>query len=919
MNRLLTLSLLLLIGTVVSGPVLSQDAMPKQIRSIEGITEYELDNGLQVLLLPDGSRPTVTVNLTVFVGSRHEGYGEAGMAHLLEHMVFKGTPDHPEIPKVMKERGAQFNGTTWLDRTNYYETLPASDENLEFAIHLEADRMVNSFIKAEDLASEMTVVRNEFERGENSPSRVLMQRMMGAAYEWHNYGKSTIGNRADIERVPVANLKEFYKRFYQPDNAMLVVAGKFEPEKALKLTQQYFGALPRPERKLNRTYTEEPAQDGERLVTLRRVGEVPTAGLTYHIPSGGHPDYPAIDVLATVMATEPSGRLYDNLVKKRQAASVFGFTFALHDPGIVLFGGEAAQGIDGADLLQGMIDVVEGGGQKDITEQEVERAKQELLKQRELKVASSRGIAVELSEWAAQGDWRLFFLYRDRLENVTADDVKRVAAEYLIQNNRTAGLFEPTKGPERATIPATPDLAEMIGDYQGREQIAQGEDFDVAPMAIEERILRSRLNSGIKVAVLPKKTRGETVNLKFVLRYGNLEALKGKAAAAEMMPAMLTKGTENMSRQDIKDALDKYRAQLRVSGGPGEVQLTLQTLRSNLLPVLEIVSEVLRKPVFPPEELELIKEARLSSAEQRLVNPTSIASNTAQKKISVYAPDDPRYIASLTEEVERIKSVTIDQVKDVYSSLLSGQHGELSIVGDFDPADVVPAIGAFTDGWQSVTEFERIPKIPVNNEKGDLQRVNTPGKAQATYFAAMTLPIGDDHPDYAALSLGNYILGGGALSSRLGNRVRQDEGLSYTIQSAFQASAVDERSVFYVFAIVNPDNADKLHGVIREELDKLLKDGITEDELSEQKAGFLQREELSRTSDSALASLMGTYAQTGRTMQFTTDSEKKLSELTVEDVNAALRKHIKPDRLYIVMAGDFEKAQPEAASKTKAE
>ncbi|MCP4505885.1 MAG: insulinase family protein, partial [Fuerstiella sp.] len=419
MNRLLTLSLLLLIGTVVSGPVLSEDAMPKQIRSIEGITEYELDNGLQVLLLPDGSRPTVTVNLTVFVGSRHEGYGEAGMAHLLEHMVFKGTPDHPEIPKVMKERGAQFNGTTWLDRTNYYETLPASDENLEFAIHLEADRMVNSFIKAEDLASEMTVVRNEFERGENSPSRVLMQRMMGAAYEWHNYGKSTIGNRADIERVPVANLKEFYKRFYQPDNAMLVVAGKFEPEKALKLTQQYFGALPRPERKLNRTYTEEPAQDGERLVTLRRVGEVPTAGLTYHIPSGGHPDYPAIDVLATVMATEPSGRLYDNLVKKRQAASVFGFTFALHDPGIVLFGGEAAQGIDGADLLQGMIDVVEGGGQKDITEQEVERAKQELLKQRELKVASSRGIAVELSEWAAQGDWRLFFLYRDRLENVT--------------------------------------------------------------------------------------------------------------------------------------------------------------------------------------------------------------------------------------------------------------------------------------------------------------------------------------------------------------------------------------------------------------------------------------------------------------------------------------------------------------------
>ncbi|MCP4173413.1 MAG: insulinase family protein, partial [Fuerstiella sp.] len=855
MNRLLTLSQLLLIGTVFSGPVLSEDAMPKQIRSIEGITEYELDNGLQVLLLPDASRPTVTVNLTIFVGSRHEGYGEAGMAHLLEHMVFKGTPDHPEIPKVMKERGAQFNGTTWLDRTNYYETLPASDENLEFAIHLEADRMVNSFIKAEDLASEMTVVRNEFERGENSPSRVLMQRMMGAAYEWHNYGKSTIGNRADIERVPVANLKEFYNRFYQPDNAMLVVAGKFEPEKALKLTQQYFGALPRPERRLNRTYTEEPAQDGERLVTLRRVGEVPMAGLTYHIPAGGHPDYPAVDVLSTIMATEPSGRLYDSLVKKRQAASVFGSTFALHDPGIVLFGGESAQGIDGADLLQGMIDVVEGAAKEGFTDQEVERARQELLKRRELNVASSRGIAVELSEWAAQGDWRLFFLYRDRLENVTADDVQRVAAAYLIENNRTAGLFEPTEGPERVAVPATPDLAEMIGDYKGREQIAQGEDFDVAPLAVEDRISRAELQTGIKVALLPKKTRGETVNLKLTLRYGSLETLMGRAAAAEMMPSMLTKGTENMSRQDIKDALDTYRAQLRVSGSPGEVQVTLQTLRSNLLPALEIISEVLRNPVFPAEELELIREARLSSAEQRLVDPTSIASNTVQRKISVYESDDPRYIASLTEEIDRIKGVTIDQVKDLHASLLSGQHGELSIVGDFEPAEVGSAIEAITGGWQSSAKYDRIPNISVNNEKGDLQRVNTPGKAQATYFAAMTLPIGNDDPDYAALSLGNYILGGGALSSRLGNRVRQDEGLSYTIQSAFQASAVDKRSVFYVFAIVNPDNADKLHGVIREELEKLLKDGITEEELTEQKAGFLQRQELSRTSDSSLASL----------------------------------------------------------------
>src|SRR6516164_6428447 len=218
----------------------AEPAEPRKVASVEGITEYQFDNGLRALLFPDNSQSKVTVNLTVLVGSRQEGYGETGMAHLLEHMVFKGTPRHPKIPKALQEHGAQFNGSTSNDRVNYFETLSATDENLEFAIDLEADRMVNSYIKQEDLDSEMTVVRNEFERGENSPGAVLSERISAAAYDWHNYGKSTIGNRTDIERVPVDNLRAFYKKYYQPDNAVLVVAGKFDEKKALYYISKYF-------------------------------------------------------------------------------------------------------------------------------------------------------------------------------------------------------------------------------------------------------------------------------------------------------------------------------------------------------------------------------------------------------------------------------------------------------------------------------------------------------------------------------------------------------------------------------------------------------------------------------------------------------------------------------------------------------
>ena len=294
-------------------------APPRPGPSIEGISSYELHNGLRVLLFPDATKSTVTVNITYFVGSRHEGYGESGMAHLLEHMVFKGTPTRDNIWALLENHGAFFNGTTWVDRTNYYEVLPASTENLEFALALEADRMVNSKISGDDLRKEFSVVRNEFEMGESYPLHILEERMFSAAYLWHNYGKSTIGSRSDIERVPVENLRAFYRQYYQPDNAMLVVAGRFDSAETLGLIQRYFGTIPRPARVLPATHTVEPPQDGERTVVLRRSGDVSAVGVMYHGLPGSHPLFVAEEALVDVLTAEPSGRLYRALVESGMA------------------------------------------------------------------------------------------------------------------------------------------------------------------------------------------------------------------------------------------------------------------------------------------------------------------------------------------------------------------------------------------------------------------------------------------------------------------------------------------------------------------------------------------------------------------------------------------------------------------------
>src|SRR6266852_4652612 len=481
------------VGLFLVSAVCAADA-PQKIASVEGVTEYRLANGARVLLFPEASRPTITVNMTVLVGSRHEGYGEAGMAHLLEHMVFKGTPDHPNVPKALRDHGANFNGTTNVDRTNYFETMPANDENLGFGIRIEADRLVNSFVRREDLASEMTVVRNEFEQGENSPQNVLMERIHAAAYLWHNYGKSTIGNRSDIERVPIGNLKAFYKEHYQPDNVVLIVAGKFEEAKALALVQKYLGSIPKPNRRLNDTYTEEPPQDGERQVILRRVGKVGSVAVAYHVPSAGHADWAPLSLLAGLLSQQPNGRLYKALVESKKATSVNAFPGDSHDP--ALFRASAQAEPAQLDAVRDtLLRTLEGLSAVPFEQTEIDKAKLRSRRNAEQLQSNSTAMAQALSSASALGDWRLLFLQRDRIQGVTASDVNRVAGTYFRSANRTIGMYIPTDQPQRLIIAAAPPLESQVKEYKGGSVAAAGEAFDPSPANLDARTKIVDLNS----------------------------------------------------------------------------------------------------------------------------------------------------------------------------------------------------------------------------------------------------------------------------------------------------------------------------------------------------------------------------------------------------------------------------------------
>ncbi len=888
-------------------PVCLFSQQTKKITEIEGITEYRLTNGVQLLLFPDDSKPQITVNMTVLVGSRHEGYGETGMAHLLEHMLFKGTPTHHDIPKLLKDRGVlNMNGTTWYDRTNYYSTLPASDDNLEFLLHMEADRLINSTIKREDLMSEMTVVRNEFEIGENSPIQILMQRMMAVAFEWHNYGKSTIGNRSDIERVPIENLHAFYRQHYQPDNIMVVVAGQFDQHKALEFAEKYLGSLPLPERELNRTYTEEPPQDGERSVVLRRVGDVALIGVAYHIPPASHPEYAALQVLGDIIGMEPGGRLYKSIVESKKASRVFSMGFGTHDPGILLAGVELAAKSSMEDVEALLIESIESIEATGVTETEVNRAVQSRLKAGENLFANSSQLAVNLSEWRAYGDWRLFFLHRDRLEKVTPDQVQQVAKKYLISSNRTLGKFIPTDNPVRATLPIVKDASQYVVDYTGRAKIVAGEQFEPTPENIELRTERGVFTSGFKFAVLPKKTRGERVYLNTVIHYGDEQSLTPLTTASSFLPMLMRRGTASMTYEQLEEKLDEIRTSIALSGENGSLTITLSSRREFLGQAIELLGEILRNPALDENEFDVVKTQQITQIESQLSEPQSLAIMALQRKLAPYPPDNVRYVPSLEELIERYKNCSLDSVRRVYTEFLNGQHGELAIVGDFEPGEILPRVEKIFEGWVSRQPYQRIENPVDVKVPGERITIQTPDKQNAVYVSGRSIPMRDDHPNYIPATIGNYILGGGPLSSRLADRVRKKDGLSYAVASMMMADSEDDRALMLMFAMCKPDVTEQVVNTIAEEAQLLLDSGVLGDELENAKASYLEQRKGGRANDSNLAQSLREQLTTGRDMNFEAVRDSQISSLTKQQVDEALRQILKLDELIIVTAGDFE-------------
>jgi zinc protease len=880
---------------------------PQFLSKVEGIKEYSLPNGLKILLIPDATQSNVVVNIIYGVGSRHEGYGESGMAHLLEHMLFKRSSKFKEIKKAIADKGAFANGTTYYDRTNYYEILPATDDNLTWALDMESDRMVTSAILQSDLDTEFSVVRNEFEIGENYPSGVLQERILSTAYLWHNYGKSTIGSKEDIERVPASRLKKFYQKYYQPNNATLIIGGKFDEKKTLALVSKYFEKIPKSALPIEQTYTIEPPQDGERFVELRRNGDIQNIAMVYHTPSFSDKDYAANNAVISVLTNNPSGVLYKSLIDTKLATSVYGYSQILKDPGFSYFSCDIPKNTDINVVQKAFLETMNNVPKMTFTEDDLKRAKNELLKQFENTFNKTEDLAISLTEYVGAGDWRLYFLDRDNIEKLTVADLQNAAKKYFLPNNRTFGRFIPETNNERTVVSETKDIAGLVNGYKGKviEENTNTFETTVANITIATEI--GNLASGAKYALLEKPTKGDKIEARILLRMGDEKSLSNKSLIADITSRMLKMGTKTRSKKDINDQLDQFKTTINFRASVDGLYASISSDKSNLNNTLNILEDVIRNPTFDAIEFDKVKLQTKSDLESNKNDPQYVSSEAVDKATMLYSKQHPYYSESIDEKLASLDKISIDDVKKFYIDFYGGKNAIISFVGGIDKTQIKAFITKTFDNWNPKNEYKRINTQYFESKKEN-KIIQINDKSNAVVMGRLNLNIGEKEADYPAVQMANELLGGGAfLSSRIPQRLREAEGMSYGAGSYIDANAIDKTGIWGLYAFFNPTFQERLDTAMKEEINKAITKGFTKEEFDSSLKSWLQSRQTSLGMDWFLAHQFRENLDLGKTMKDYEDFETKTKALDVTKVNAAMVKYFDLKKLVLIYAGDFAK------------
>jgi zinc protease len=916
----------------------------------DGISEYKMANGMKVVLLENRVAPVATFMVIYKVGSRNEAVGYTGSTHLLEHLMFKGTPtfnknNNTQIAASLQRIGASFNATTWYDRTNYFETVPS--DQLEFAIKLEADRMRNSFIADEDRESEMTVVRNELERGQNEPSNVLDEAVYAAAFREHPYHHPTIGWRSDVEGVPTSRLKEFYDTFYHTNNATAIVVGDFEKTNALELINKYFGSYTASQHSIPEVYTDEPEQEGERRLVIRRVGELALVQIAFRTPAAlgqmnvlsntalaeraANPPndndiYPLV-VLSIALSSGITSRLYQALVETQLAVAAYTNADQHRDPGLFCVYATVTPDVEPKKVEEIILNELKKVADEGLTENEIEKAKQQIIAHEAFSRDGTHRIASQLSESEAVADWRFYKDYTKNIQKVTVEDTKRVAQKYFTEDNRTVGYFIPKQQPHIA--PPHLDVAHPISLFESNpnhravaqsrrpsvcyyrdplgivemtdENISPSPHLPISPSSFASRVVRHQSENGAVLLTLENKAT-PTISLRGSIRAGSYFEPLEKPGLASIAAEMMERGTQKRTKLQMANDLESVGADINFSSDAFSVNASGRALSKDLQLIITATSECLREPLFSTEELEKLKQQIIASIQEQQQNTRYRAYERFTNLI--YDSSHPYYATPSEELIKSIASITVEDVRAFYEKQFDGRSMIMSVVGDVDAEELKKlfddAFGSFVGNAD--VEIKNVAAKELSGTRREVVQIKDKANVDVILGHATDLMRGSD--DYYAATLANSALGESTLSSRLGLRVRDKEGLTYGINSSFRSPSLVS-GPWYVGVSFNPQNIEKGINSALEVIRDYIENGIRSTELADEKSSAVGSFKVGLGTNAGLARRVWTNEFYGLGMDYVDRYADIINNITIEEVNAAIKKYFRPDDLTIVMAGDY--------------
>ena len=865
------------------------------IKESGGIKEYTMtSNGLRVLLKQDNTAPVATFMVTYEVGSRNEAIGYTGSTHLLEHLMFKGsrkfnTKKGNSVFQTLQSLGARMNATTWLDRTNYFAVLPS--EHLETLIEIEADRMRNAYIKEEDRQSEMTVVRNEFERGQNSPSGVLDENIWATAYQAHPYHHSTIGWKEDIENVSIERLREFYDTFYWPNNATAIAIGDFTEKEALSMIKKHFGKIRKSTKPIPEVYTAEPKQEGIRTITLKRAGQQGIVGVAHKTPAATHPDAPAFMVLSSILSSGKNSRFYKNITDKGLTTSVYIWDSLFRDPGLFTVYANLSPDVDHKTVEKAVVDEYEKIKKDGVSDEEVKNAQTQLIASMKFRQDGSYAIASGLNEAIASGDWTLYTTYNEKIGTVTKEDVQRIVKEYFKEDLSTIGYFIPlgAGGQNKKLATKAKDLENMkLKHYSEEEELLSSKVVDTEPVE-GVRLLTLKRGSGV-------------VTLTGSMLGGDIYTSEN-ARTADMVTAMLDQGTTNMTKFEISAQLESAGARLGFFNGQARVGFSGKFLSEDTKMVFDLLADQLKNPLFAEEDLNKAKKRQVANYKRSKESTRGNATNNMLKAFygtgHQNSPTDP------DKAIEEIKKITPKNLKDFHSKNYGVGSMVIVAVGDVDHNSLENLIKEGFEGWKK-SPLQEKKEAGTANKVSDKVYVTMQDKTSTDFLVGTALGIDRYHPDYLPLYVATHTLGGN-FSARLMQTVRVKEGLTYGINSSMRGFGNGNDGYWMVGGTFSPKLLSKGESSTLREIKKWSEEGITQKELDITKSTLTGGFQVGFDSTGGLAGGILDAIIVHGDLTYLDSYPERIKAITLDEANTAISKYIFFDDLYQVAAGTIDK------------